>query len=148
MPFVSVTRLRISSVRHLLPFMLYNFRATSQIKRSEGFLKGKLMIGRKLTFWTMTLWSDEQSMKKYRNTGAHLKAMPKLIKWSNEASVVSWTQQTDDLPTWQQAYQQLQEKGRPSKVNNPTKNHLTKQIEKPKDKNLLENQLYPTKSKN
>lgn len=148
MPFVSVTRLRLSSIRYLLSFMLYNFRAASQIKRSEGFLKGKLMVGRKLTFWTVTLWQDEQSMKKYRNSGAHLKAMPKLIKWSNEAFVVSWTQQTNDLPSWQQAYQQLQENGRPSKVNNPTKNHLTKQIEKPSDKNLLENQLYPTKSKN
>jgi len=98
-----------------------------------------------LSFWTITMWKDEQSMKIYRNSGAHLKAMPKLLNWSNEASVVSWTQQEEGFPTWKEAYNQLQERGRLSKVNNPSENHISKRIKEPVS-TKFENLLYPPKS--
>ena len=65
MPFVSVTRLRVKSMFYLLSFMRANESSVKELKVSKGLLKGKELIDKKLTFWTITLWEDEESMKKF-----------------------------------------------------------------------------------
>ena len=65
MPFVSVTRLRVKSMFFLLSFMRANESSVKELKVSKGLLKGKELIDKKLTFWTITLWEDEESMKKF-----------------------------------------------------------------------------------
>jgi len=64
MPFVSVTRLRVKSLFFLIPFMRANEASVKEIKVSKGLLKGKELIDKKLTFWTVTIWENEESMKK------------------------------------------------------------------------------------
>lgn len=146
MAFVSVTRLKLRSFLYLLPFVLHTYRSAKQAKSSESFLQGKLKFGLDLTFWTMTMWKDEESMKKYRNSGAHLKAMPKLLNWCSEASVVSWVEEKNTIPTWKQAYSLLQQRGRLSKIKNPSNNHISKIIDEPNYKSKMESFIYPIKS--
>lgn len=123
MAFVSVTRLRIRSVRFLPAFALHTFRSLKQVKNASGFQGGALLADRSWTFWTMTTWDNGESMRRYMIAGAHKIAMPRLLEWCDEASVVHWNQPETDLPSWNAADQRMREDGRASKVHNPSPRH-------------------------
>jgi hypothetical protein len=50
--------------------------------------------------------------------------MRSLLEWCDEASLVRWTQDGPELPSWQEAHRRLKQEGRPSKVNHPSPAHL------------------------
>ena len=120
---VSLTRLRIRSVFYMPPFAVYTMRSLQQVRRAPGFQSGKLLPDRDRTFWTMTAWDARESMKRYMTTGAHKAAMPKLMRWCDEASVAHWEQDGDNLPSWEEADRRMRANGRPSKVNRPSAQH-------------------------
>ena len=60
------------------------------------------------------------AMNAFRTGGAHRRAMPKLLNWCDEAAVVHWMQDSQEIPAWQQAQQHMSEKGKLSKVNHPS----------------------------
>ena len=72
------------------------------------------------------------AMKAYRDAGAHRGAMPKLLDWCDEASVVHWDQEDSRLPDWPDAYQRMVSEGRPSKVKQPSQAQTAKQIAQPR----------------
>lgn len=121
MPFVSVTRLRVKSIFYLIPFMRANEASVKELKASFGLLEGKELIDKNLTFWTMTIWEDEASMKTFRGSLAHRNAMQKLPNWCNEASYHHWIQEDNGCPTWNKASEKLFKEGKLSKVRNPSK---------------------------
>ena len=123
MTFVSLTRLRIRSVRFLPLFIVYALRSNRQVSKASGFEIGALLNDRHWTFWTMTAWDSQESMRAYMTTGAHKKAMPHLMHWCDEASVAHWTQQETALPSWEEADQRMRETGRISKVLHPSPRH-------------------------
>jgi len=123
MVFVSLTRLRIRSVRFLPIFVLHTLRSLHQVKRSPGFQTGALLPDRNWTFWTMTAWDSQQSMRAYMTSGPHQRAMPHLLNWCDEASVAHWEQPTPTLPPWTEADQRMREQGRASKVRHPSPHH-------------------------
>ena len=123
MTFVSITRLRIRSLRFMPQFLIHTIWTERQTRRADGFLDGSLLADRKRTFWTATLWRDQAAMRAYMTSGAHLKAMPKLLVWCDEASVVHWTQDHAIAPDWLEADRRMRTEGRPSKVLNPSPNH-------------------------
>jgi hypothetical protein len=92
MPFISITRLRVRSIRFLPFFMLYTFRSLRQVKSAAGFQNGGLLADRSWTFWTMTAWDNQESMRRFMTAGSHKEAMPRLLDWCDEASVVHWDQ--------------------------------------------------------
>lgn len=124
MPFVSVTRLRIRSWRFLPAFFLHASRSNRQASAAPGFRGGALLPDRRWTFWTLTVWDSAEDMRAYIKTGAHKKAMPKLIHWCDEASIVHWEQSELTLPSWPEADARMRREGRASKVRNPTAAHL------------------------
>jgi heme-degrading monooxygenase HmoA len=132
MPFVSVTRLRVRSYFFLPQFIAGALGSARQAQRSNGFLGGTLLREARNVFWTLTLWQDDAAMNAYRIGGAHRSAMPKLLHWCDEASVTHWTQETPELPSWDEAYQRLLKQGKPSKVNHPSPAHLAHQIPAPR----------------
>src|SRR5687768_1606267 len=120
MTFISVTRLRLRSVRFFPSFALHTWRSTRQVKIAKGFLDGQFSTEGKLAFWTLTAWVDEESMRLYRNTDAHMRAMPRLIEWCDEASMVHWEQEENALPSPSEALSRMLSGGRLSKVRYPS----------------------------
>jgi hypothetical protein len=125
MPFISITRLRVRSIRFLPYFVLYTYRSLRQVKTSFGFQGGGLLADRSWTFWTMTAWDSQESMRGFMATGSHRAAMPRLLEWCDEASVVHWDQAQTALPSWTEADQRMRASGRVSKVRNPSPQHAT-----------------------
>jgi heme-degrading monooxygenase HmoA len=149
MPFISLTRLRIRSIRFLPLFLLHAFRSRSQVRRAPGFLTGALLPDKDRTFWTMTAWDSEASMRQFMISGSHKAAMPHLVEWCDEASVAHWLQsdtphaksgtldprpETPDpaLPTWEEADRRMRSSGRPSKIKHPSPNHATLSYKPPR----------------
>ncbi|MBM3803033.1 MAG: DUF3291 domain-containing protein [Acidimicrobiia bacterium] len=131
MPFVSVTRLRLRLVRYLIPFLAHTVLSSLQARRSTGNLGLKLLRDANRTFWTLSIWQREEDMRSFMMSGAHRRAMPKLLNWCDEASVAHWSQESSRLPAWDQAHRNLVERGRPSKVRFPSSSHREFQIPKP-----------------
>jgi len=132
MTFVSLTRLRIRSFRFVPLFALYTWRALRQIRRARGFQTGALLADRKWTFWTITAWDSEESMRQFMVSGAHKTAMPHLLEWCDEASVAHWTQPETEVPSWIEADRRMREGGRSSKVKNPSPQHATLSFRAPR----------------
>jgi hypothetical protein len=97
--FVSVTRLRLSSLWQFPAFLLTANAAATQAQRSSGFIRGALGYETGRAFWTVTVWLNADHMLAYRNHGSHLAAMPKLLGWCDEASFVNWEQTGTDVPS-------------------------------------------------
>jgi hypothetical protein len=131
LPFVSVTRLRVRALRFMPEFIAFVLRSSQQVRRSAGFLGGALMRDDVKAFWTVTVWTDAKAMEDYRITGIHRVAMPKLLNWCDEASVMHWTQDSADVPSWSQACGRMVAEGRASKVNHPSPAHLAFRIPGP-----------------
>ena len=125
MAFISVTRLRIRSIRFLPGFAVHTLRSIKQVKKASGFEGGALLPDRNWTFWTLTAWDSEESMRRYMTAGAHKTAMPRLLEWCDEASIVHWHQAEIELPSWDVADQRMRKEGRPSKVHHPTPQHAS-----------------------
>ena len=123
MPFVSLTRLRIRSIRFLPFFAFHTLRSTRQVRHAPGFLTGALLPDRNFAFWTLTAWDSQQSMRNYMLNGSHKTAMTHLLHWCDEASVAHWEQPTATLPSWLEADQRMRSTGRISKVHHPSPNH-------------------------
>ena len=125
MSFIGVTRLRVRSVRFLPSFALHAFRARRQVRKAPGFQGGSLLADRNWTFWTMTAWDSQESMRRFMTTAPHRAAMPHLLDWCDEASVVHWDQPGASLPSWLEADKRMRESGRASRVRNPSPRHAS-----------------------
>lgn len=123
MNWVSVTRLRVRSVRFLPGFAWYSWRSTQEAKRAAGFLSGALLTDREWTFWTMTVWESAAAMRGFMTAGAHKKAMVKLLDWCDEASVAHWEQEGEGVASWEEADRRMRATGRASKVRWPSAAH-------------------------
>ena len=132
MVFVSLTRLRIRSFRFVPLFLVHALRTVSQVKRAPGFQHGALLNDHSWTFWTMTAWDSQESMRQFMTTGSHKSAMPHLLRWCDEASVAHWEQQETSLPSWTEADKRMRENGRASKVRNPSSQHATLNYQAPR----------------
>ena len=117
---VSITRLRVRSIWYLPLFLLHAIRTSAQAQKAEGVLGAQTRFEKNNVVWTKTVWQDEALMKKYRGSGAHLVAMRLLSEMCSEASVARWTQDTADLPTWEEAHRRILTEGRLSKVKHPS----------------------------
>jgi hypothetical protein len=125
MPFISITRLRVRSIRFLPFFALYTYQSLRQARKSLGFQGGGVLADRNWTFWTMTAWESQENMRGFMTTGSHKAAMPRLLDWCDEASVVHWDQVEAALPSWTEADQRMRASGRASKVQKPSPQHAT-----------------------
>ena len=132
MTFISVTRLRLRSARFLPLFVLDMLRTRRQISAASGFRGGSLLNDRDRTFWSLTAWDSRASMRSYMTGGAHRKAMPHLLSWCDEASVVNWEQADDTLPAWKEAERRMRADGRASKVDQPSPNHAGLSFREPR----------------
>jgi hypothetical protein len=132
MALVSVTRLRVRSIFYLPQFFWHTFKVQRQAKSAPGMLAGRLMLEARLVFWTATLWQGEAAMRAFRSSGAHMKAMPKLLDWCDEASYVHWEHESAELPSWTEAHRRMVTEGKLSKVKNPSAAQAAKKFPEPR----------------
>jgi hypothetical protein len=132
MALISVTRLRLRSIWFLPQFFWLTWWSFRQAQQAEGNLRTQVAQDAKLAFWTITAWRDLEAMRNFMSSGAHRQAMPKLVNWCDEAALVHWQQDTDQLPSLAVAYQRLSTEGRPSKLRYPSPAHLTHQLAAPR----------------
>jgi hypothetical protein len=123
MPLISITRLHLRSQRYFPIFTVYTFASALQARRSDGFLGGALGSDAERGAWTMTAWRDEAAMHAFRNRGMHLRAMPRLLRWCDEASFAHWMQNDAALPTPDEAHRRMRAEGHLSKVSWPSAAH-------------------------
>ncbi|KQM24766.1 MULTISPECIES: DUF3291 domain-containing protein [unclassified Sphingomonas] len=123
MTFVSVTRLRIRSVRFVPAFLIDTWLSARQVQRAGGYLGGQVLADRRHAYWTMTVWDDAAAMRAYMTAGPHRRAMPKLMRWCDQASIVHWLQDDATLPDWSEADRRMRGEGRVSKVHRPANGH-------------------------
>ncbi len=123
MPIVTVTRMRVRSVRFIPLFLIHAQRAIAQIRKADGHLAGAVKPDGACAYWTMSLWRDEHAMLGYVTSGAHRSAMKHLGDWCAEASMVRWVQDHATLPDWPEAARRLTEQGRASKLKHPGPDH-------------------------
>jgi hypothetical protein len=140
---VSVTRLRVRSLKYLPAFLWQTFLSQRQVVRAPGFSHGKLLIDRRRTFWTVTVWQDERSMKAFRGTSHHSKVMPRLADWCDEASYAHWMSGDTAAPSWEDSHEHLVREARMSRVSYPSPNHQAGQFAKPRLTPLIEKKLKP-----
>jgi hypothetical protein len=132
MPPVSITRLRVRSLRFLPAFLLGSLRSARAAKNASGNLAVSLLSDAHLAFWTRTLWTDEHSMRVFMLAPGHRAVMPKLLQWCDEAAVTHWLQEPPEPPSWQEVYRRLQQEGRTSRVDYPSEAQLRFEIPPPK----------------
>ncbi len=132
MVFIGLTRLRIRFIRFVPLFALHTMRSVRQVKKSPGFQGGRVLADRNWAFWTMTAWDSQESMRAFMSTGAHKKAMPRLLYWCDESSFAHWTQPETALPSWEEADQRLRQSGRISKVLHPSPQHANMNYKPPR----------------
>jgi hypothetical protein len=113
-------------------FFLYALRSARQAAKAEGNVATKLLRDQRNTFWTATAWTTDAAMKKFLLAGIHRRAMYKLPNWCDEAALVHWAQEEDDLPSWTEACTRLQNDGRRSKVHHPSAIHTAHQFPEPR----------------
>jgi len=140
---VSVTRLRVRSVRYLPAFFWKTIFIQRQVIHAPGFAGGRLLNDVGWTFWTLTAWENEQAMKAFRGAAPHAKAMPRLIDWCDEASYAHWAQSGDTLPSWPEAHARLVRDGRLSRVSHPSPNHNARHFPEPRLRPLVGTDLNP-----
>ncbi|MDX2244866.1 MAG: DUF3291 domain-containing protein [Leptolyngbyaceae cyanobacterium bins.302] len=121
--FVSITRLRLRSPLYLLGFLRYAIPSSQQSIKAPGNLVTQTRCQGLTVFWTLTVWQDEASMRRYMVSGSHRQAMPKLAQWCDEASTVHWLQDSAELPPWEDIQQRMVANGRLCPVKHPSANH-------------------------
>lgn len=123
MTLISVTRLRVRSLRFLPAFLWYALQSNHQAKHAPGNLASTVRAQGNNVFWTITAWDSEASMRSFMRSGSHGKAMPKLQNWCDEASVVHWQQENATLPTWTEAETAMIAGGRFTPLKYPSIDH-------------------------
>lgn len=129
MAFVSVTRLRLRSLRHLPAFAIGTLASSWEAARAAGFRAGYVATQGPRCFWTVTLWDDVEAMRRWRASGAHARAMPRLAGWCDEAALAHWEAGDDALPEPGTARARLAAEGRLSRVRHPSPAHAAGRLD-------------------
>lgn len=132
MSFVSVTRLRLRHWRFVPVFFWHTIPAFRQARKAPGNLSADVLNDANRTYWTRSVWADEAAMRAYMTSGAHMKAMPHLMRWCDEAATAHWTQPDGAAPDWREAHRRLVAEGRRSKVLHPSADHQAYRIPPPR----------------
>lgn len=123
MALISITRLRVRSLKFLPAFLWYSFKSNAQAKRAPGNLASTIRAAGTNVFWTMTVWESETAMRSFMRSGAHKEAMPKIQNWCDEGSVVHWVSESTTPPTWEEAETEMFTKGRFTPLTHPSIAH-------------------------
>lgn len=108
--FVSVTRLHLKGKRMLPSFIWYTFKSINQSRKAEGLLYSSFDKESWDTYWTLTVWENEDSMREFRNKGNHLTAMKVSRNIADQLQTINW--EAELKPSWNECKERLHNKYR------------------------------------
>jgi hypothetical protein len=120
MPAISITRLELRGLRFLPSFFLHTSRSQKQLIGSPGYLGGGTMFESLRAYWTVTAWDSVDAMRAFRNAGAHMAAMRRLIDICCAAAYAHWEQDSADVPPPAEVHRRMLAEGKLSKVRHPS----------------------------
>ena len=108
---ISITKIQLKNIWQLLKFMKHAGRLRNQAISADGVIHVdvKADLG-KLTFYTLTAWENESSLREFMLGGYHKEAMKNTKKIAKQA--VSTHHEGNKIPDWQEALQILEENKR------------------------------------
>jgi heme-degrading monooxygenase HmoA len=109
---------------YLPEFIWRSVRSLSQARKADGCVAATVRNQPGLVFWTRTVWHDMEAMRAFMLSGAHRHAMPKMLNWCSEASLVHWESASDALPAWEEAEERLRSEGRTNRLRYPSSAHV------------------------
>lgn len=102
--YVSVTHFKVRSIWALPLFQWHAFASYGQANKSRGIISTESWPEKGRVFCTLTLWESKEDMIRFRNSGAHLKAM-KISRKLGEGITHGWA--TEKLPGRKEALERL-----------------------------------------
>lgn len=129
--YLSSTRLVVRP-RALPQFLRATERVQAQLRRTDGYLGGALLVEPRLAFWTLTAWDGPRAMRAFRDGGAHALVMPLLADIGTEAAYVGWHQDDATLPPWAEVHRQFLAGATSTPLRRPTRRHQQRQIPAPR----------------
>ena len=102
---VLLTELPLRRFRDLGRFLLYTWRIQGQLGQAPGLLGYSLLahIFRK-QFWTLSVWTDEASLRQFVAENPHAQVMTALRGKMGQTHFVRWTIRSADYPpSWEDA---------------------------------------------
>lgn len=111
---LAITLIELRSPLHVFGINLLAIKVARQLSKTPcvaSKIKGGIT-----RHYTMTLWENEQDMKAFMRSGAHLDAM----KWGAKTAreVHTLVKEADALPKWKEAELLLEQEGRVSRYGN------------------------------
>ena len=103
--FMSVTRLHLKGKRMLPVFFYHTLWSIIQSKNAKGLLYSSFDRESWHTYWTLTVWENQDCMRAFRNKGSHLKAMKISRNIADELEYINW--EADQIPTWDECKKRL-----------------------------------------
>jgi hypothetical protein len=105
----AVTFLPLKSWRHMIPFQLMSSKVLKQAKQSHGMVDYAVKADfPKKHFWTLSIWKDRESMRRFVMAEPHLMAMKKFEVWAGEGSAFAdWNSSSRSID-WGEAMKRLQ----------------------------------------
>lgn len=106
--YISITGLKPNNWRSALRFWRFAIPSFSQAKKAKGnlFCQVKQINGYQCT---LTAWENKEVMREFMISGTHLEAMKSFRKI---ATGKTYGFEGETIPSWEEAFQLLQEKGK------------------------------------
>lgn len=102
--YITVTSLKLRSVWYFFKLSLNGMRILKQTKTEKGFIKMK-NTGFGYLHYTLSAWETIEDIKRFAHQGAHKEALKQSRDLSTEIRI--YTYQTDKMPDWKDAKEQL-----------------------------------------
>jgi hypothetical protein len=128
--YLSMTRLRLKSPLYLIPFFVQNEKILSQLRASQGFIKGKVLAAPNLSMWTATLWASEQDLRAFHLNGEHGETIEKIDEWSSDSARCHQLTESDKIPSWENVRLELIKSGRFRDLTEPSCDQINREIPK------------------
>ena len=98
------SRLRLTSARHLVRFLRGSAKVNRQLRSTPGLVDSKLraQLG-SLTFWTLSTWKDEASLRAFARSDPHATIIDDLRRRGamRSGDFAFWTiSPGEPLPAW------------------------------------------------
>ncbi|MDQ5868809.1 MAG: hypothetical protein M3530_03670 [Thermoproteota archaeon] len=103
------TFLPLKSWKYMIPFQQMTSKVLKQIKLSKGVVNYAVKADfRKKYFWTVSIWKDQDSLRRFVIAEPHATAIKKFTEWSGDDSAFAeWASQSDAID-WAEALIKLQ----------------------------------------